>query len=111
REKVTSEQADELAAQVTVQEGLVAAVAAAGTADPALSAETADLTAQAQEQLTRLRAAAPGASASASTSASVPPGSDVRGWLRGQVSAAAASHEAACAGQSGARAALLGSLA
>lgn len=111
REKVTSEQADELAAQVTVQEGLVAAFAAAGAADPALSAETADLTAQAQEQLTRLRAAAPGASAAAGTSANVPPGGDVRGWLRGQVSAAAASHEAACADQSGARAALLGSLA
>jgi hypothetical protein len=110
RETVTSEQADELDAQVAVQETLVAAFAAAAAADPALGADVAELAAQADEQLTRLRAAAPDADASSSPAAA-PPGGDVRAWLRGQVAAAATSHATASVDQSGARAALLGSIA
>jgi hypothetical protein len=109
-EKVTSAQADELAAQVTVQQALVAAYAAAGAADAALKAATAELAAQAGEQLTRLKAAAPGASSAPATSAG-PVGPDARAWLRGQVAAAATSHATACVDQSGARAALLGAIA
>ena len=112
REKVTSAQADELAAQVAVQESLVAAFASAGAADPALGAEVAPLAGQADEQLTRLKAAAPGASASASSPATpAPAGAGARAWLREQVAAAATSHAAASVDQSGARAALLGSIA
>jgi hypothetical protein len=112
REKVTSQQADELSAQIAVQQTVVSAFAAASAADPALAGEVADLAAQADEQLTRLRAAAPGSSASASPSAGgAPPAPETRAWLRGQVAAAAASHATACLDQSGARAALLGSIA
>lgn len=112
REKVTGQQADELGAQVAVQETVVSAFAAAGAADPALAGEVADLAAQADEQLARLRAAAPGSSTSAPASPGGAPASpETRAWLRGQVAAAAASHAAACVGQSGARAALLGSIA
>jgi hypothetical protein len=112
RETVTSAQADELAAQVSVQETLVAAFAAAGAADPALGAEVAELAEQADAQLTRLRAASPGGAVSASsTAAGVPAGPDARAWLRGQVAAAATSHATASVDQSGARAALLGSIA
>lgn len=111
REKVTSKQADSLAAQVAVQETLVAAFAAAGTADPALGPAVPDLAAQAAEQLTRLRAAAPGSSASAGSSEPAPPAPATREWLRGQVATAATSHATACLDQSGARAALLGSIA
>jgi hypothetical protein len=116
RERVTSAQADELAAQVAVQEALVAAFAAAGAADPALAGAVAEQAAQAQEQLDRLRAAAPGASASATassapTSSAAPRGPDVKAWLRAQVADTATSHATACLDQSGARAALLGSIA
>jgi len=111
RERVTSEQADELAVQVAVQEALVSAFAAAGAADPALAAEVAELAAQADEQLTRLRAASPGTTASASSPAGAPPAGGARGWLREQIGATAASHATACLDQSGARAALLGSVA
>jgi hypothetical protein len=112
REKVTSEQADELAAQVAVQEALVAAFTAAGAADPGLAAEVTDLAAQVADQLDRLQAAAPGSTASAAaSSAAPPPAPGTRGWLRAQVSEAATSHETACVNQSGARAALLGSIA
>jgi hypothetical protein len=112
REQVTTQQADELADQVAVQEALVAAIAAAGAADPALAAAVSDLAMQADEQLKRLKAAAPGKSASASSPAGTPPsGPDAHAWLRGQVSTAASSHAAACLDQSGARAALLGSIA
>jgi hypothetical protein len=114
REKVTSEQADELTAQVAVQETLVSAFVTAGAADPALAGEVADLAAQADEQLTRLRAAAPGSSRASSSSASgdgAPPAPATRAWLRAQVAAAATSHATACVDQSGARAALLGSIA
>jgi hypothetical protein len=111
REQVTGEQADGLTAQVAVQEAVVSAFVAAGAADPAMAAEVADLAAQADEQLARLRAAAPGNSPSATaSSAAAPPAPETRAWLRGQVSAAAASHAAACVEQSGARAALLGSI-
>ncbi|TFV63424.1 UNVERIFIED_ORG: hypothetical protein E4P37_14680 [Bacillus sp. AZ43] len=112
REQVTGEQADGLSAQVAVQEAVVSAFVAAGAADPALAAEVADLAAQADEQLARLRAAAPGNPTSTATPAGgAPPAPETRAWLRGQVAAAAASHAAACIDQSGARAALLGSIA
>ena len=70
----------------------------------------AELAAQADEQLTRLRAAARKLGASASPVAA-PAGGDTRAWLRGQVAAAATSHATASVDQSGARAALLGSIA
>jgi hypothetical protein len=109
---VTAQQADELAGQVAAQDALVAAFAAAAAADPAVGTDLADLAGQVQQQLDRLRAAAPGPSASASSSAPAPPaGQDVRGWLRGRVTAAADSHAKACLDQTGARAALLGSIA
>ena len=110
---VSTEEADRLAGQVAVQETVVAAYAAATTADPALP--LSDLAAQATEQLDRLRAAAPAATAAPAASSSAPPppppGGDVRTWLRQQVAGAAASHAAACARQTGARAALLGAVA
>jgi hypothetical protein len=111
REQVTSEQADELAAQVAVQEALVAAFAAAGAADPALAGAVAEQAAQAQEQLDRLKAAAPGASSPAASSPAAPAGPDAKAWLRTQVADTASSHATACLDQSGARAALLGSIA
>jgi hypothetical protein len=90
----------------------VAAYAAAGAADPALKAAVADLATQANEQLAALRAAAPGArSAAAASTSPAAVGTNARAWLREQVKAAAASHATACLGQSGARAALLGSIA
>jgi hypothetical protein len=110
RERVTGEQADQLLGQVGVQESLVAAYTAAGAADPALAAEVADLAAQAGEQLERLRAAAPGASPSSTSPGTPPSPADARPWLRAQVAAAATSHATACVAQSGARAALLGSI-
>jgi hypothetical protein len=111
RQQVTSEQADELAAQVAVQAALVSAYADASAADPALAAAVADLAAQADDQLARLQKAAPGGSASPSSPATPPAGPEAKAWLRGQVAAAAASHAAACLEQSGPRAALLGSIA
>lgn len=122
----SSRQTDALAAQVTAQETLVAAFAAAGAADPGLTAQVADLAAQAAEQLDRLKAASPRAATSASSAASsagsssagpsptpaaVPAGQDPKSWLRAQVATAADSHAAACLDQTGARAALLGSIA
>ena len=80
-------------------------------ASAAAAAAVAELSAQAGEQLDRLRAAAPGATASAAPSAPPPAAPEARAWLRGQVAAAAVSHAAACLEQSGARAALLGSIA
>jgi hypothetical protein len=109
---VTSEQADGLAVQVSVQEALVGAYAAATAADPALAGGVTELAEQAAEQLERLRAAAPGSTPSASASAgTAPAGAGARPWLREQVAAAATSHATACLDQSGARAALLGSIA
>lgn len=114
-EPVTDRQAQAMAAQVRVQEQLVAAYRAAAKADPGLASATATLAAQAGQQLDRLRAAAPGARSSSSASSSAPPappaGQDATAWLAGQVSATADSHAAACVQQVGARAALLGSIA
>jgi hypothetical protein len=118
RDRVTDRQADALAAQVTVQEGVVAAYAAVTAADAALGAKVATLAGQAGDQLAKLKAAAPTRAASETASSSPaaapagpPAGTDPAAWLRGQVTAAADSHATACLGQSGARAALLGSIA
>jgi hypothetical protein len=100
-----------LAGQVPVQEAVVAAYDAAAAADPALGGQVAPLAEQARTQLERLREAAPTATASASAAPVPPAGGDVRGWLRGQVAGAASSHAVACVDASGARAALLGSVA
>jgi len=110
RDKVTSEQADDLAAQVAAQQSLVAAFAAAAAADAGLGGAVADLAGQASEQLDRLRAAAGGTKSSTSSSPPAP-GPNARAWLREQVSATATSHATACLEQTGARAALLGSIA
>lgn len=120
----TSTQAQALAKQIPVQQSVVDAYAAAKAADPALGAQTAALASQAAQQLTRLKAAAPAGSPSrsaasrsaasrsaASGATAVPAGQDPGVWLRGQVGAAADSHATACVAQSGARAALLGSIA
>lgn len=111
RDTVTSAQADELAAQVEVQATLVRAYELASAADPALAAAAVDLTTQARAQLDRLREAAPGSSASATAPTETPPPGEGQPWLRAQVAAAASSHAAAALGQSGGRAALLGSIA
>jgi hypothetical protein len=91
---VSTEEADRLAGQVAVQEAVVAAYAAATTADPALA--LSDLSAQAAEQLDRLRAAAPSATRRRPRPPphhrSAPAGADVRTWLRGQLATAAGSH-------------------
>ncbi|SDF35160.1 hypothetical protein SAMN05660662_1808 [Blastococcus aurantiacus] len=110
RERVTGKQADELLGQVAVQETLVAAFTAAGAADPALAGQVAELAAQAGEQLERLRDAAPGATPSSTSPGTPPSQAEARSWLRAQVAAAATSHATACVNQSGARAALLGSI-
>jgi hypothetical protein len=126
QEQVTPAQVDSLAAQVAVQRAVVDAYAAAGASDPALQAAVAELAGQAQEQLDRLVAAAPGSTASASSTAAsstaasstgasstgaAAVGPDPKGWLRQQVGGAAKSHATACVAQTGARAALLGSIA
>ncbi|MCA0146590.1 hypothetical protein [Blastococcus sp. LR1] len=111
QEAITSEQADELAGQVAVQETLVAAYELAFQADPALAAAAAELVTQAGEQLDRLRAAAPGDRPAGAAPADAPPVVGAQEWLRAQVAAAATSHAAACLDQTGARAALLGSIA
>jgi len=111
---VTPAQVDQLAAQVQAQEALVAAYDQAFTAAPELAAVATPLAQQARAQLERLRAAAPGSPAS--STASAPPvapldAAGARAYLRGQVAAAADSHATACPGFTGARAALLGSIA
>ena len=110
---VTAAQVDSLSDQVAVQQTLVSAYAAAAAANANFGQEIAPLAEQATAQLDRLRAASPGsASSSAAASGSAAGvGSDPRAWLRQQVTAAADSHAAACLEQSGARAALLGSIA
>lgn len=108
---VTPEQVDQLAGQVAVQEELVAAYDTALLSAP----ELAGLADQARAQLTRLRAAAPSASATPSgTTAPVGVPGDAaaaRATLRTQVAAAATAHATACVDFTGARAALLGSIA
>jgi hypothetical protein len=111
RPPVTDKQAQALAAQVTVQEALVSAYAAAGAADPSVEAAVAELASQAGAQLKALRAAAPGKRSSSAAPSAAAVRGDARAWLRGQVAATATSHATACLDQSGARAALLGSIA
>lgn len=117
QEPVTAAQVDSLAAQVAVQESLVAAYGAAAAANNNFGQEIAPLAEQAAAQLDRLRAASPGSASSSAPSSAAASGSaadvgaDPRAWLRQQVTATADSHAAACLEQSGARAALLGSLA
>ena len=106
---VTAQQADELAAQVADQRSLVAAFAAATAADAALGAGLGDLSTQVQQQLDRLEAASPGTTPG--SSAPPAPTGDPRAWLRTRVTATADSHAVACLGQTGPRAALLGSIA
>jgi hypothetical protein len=114
---VTPAQVDQLAAQVQVQEALVASFDRAFTASPELAAAAAPLADQVRAQLDRLRAAAPGGRAtgsSAAASSAAPPVVDpagARAYLRAQVAAAADAHAAACPDFSGGRAALLGSIA
>jgi hypothetical protein len=118
-EPVTAAQVDSLADQVTAQEALVAAFAAAAAANTSFGQEIAALAEQAGAQLDRLRAASPGSgpssasasSSGASSSAAADVGADPRAWLRQKITATADSHAAACQEQSGARAALLGSIA
>jgi hypothetical protein len=124
---VTPAQVDQLAAQVRVQEALVAAYDGAFAASPELAADAAPLADQARAQLDRLRAAAPGSSSGAGAAASGTAGAatsgtagtgapavdpaGARAYLRAQVAAAADAHAAACPGFTGGRAALLGSIA
>jgi hypothetical protein len=111
-EPVTAAQVDSLADQVAVQQTLVDAYAAAAAANANFGQQIAPLADQATEQLDRLRAASPGSSSSsAAASSTAGAGADPRTWLREKVTATADSHAAACLQQSGARAALLGSIA
>jgi hypothetical protein len=113
---VTPAQVDQLAAQVQVQEAVVAAYERAFAAAPDLAAAVPDLADQARAQLDRLRSAAPAgrAAGSAAASSSAGPVVDAAGartYLRTQVTTAADAHASACPDFSGARAALLGSIA
>jgi hypothetical protein len=120
---VTTAQVDQLAAQVQVQEALVAACDRAFAAAPALATAAAPLAAQLRAQLDRLRAAAPGTAAAgtgaagstaATGSATAAPALDAAGaraYLRTEVATAADSHATACPQFTGGRAALLGSIA
>jgi peptidoglycan hydrolase CwlO-like protein len=111
---VTPAQVDQLAAQVQVQEAVVAAYARASAAAPDLAAAVPALADQARAQLDRLRAAAPGAAASSAASSSAGPVLDpagARAYLQAEVTAAADAHAGVCPDFSGGRAALLGSIA
>lgn len=111
---VTPAQVDRLAAQVRVQEEVVAGYDQALSSAPDLAAALTPLAAQARAQLDRLRAAAPGdtATTAATSDAAAPTDpAEARGWLRGLVAAAAAAHAEACPEFTGGRAALLGSIA
>ena len=112
-EPVTAAQVDLLADQVAVQQTLVDAYAAAAAANANFGRQIAPLADQAREQLDRLRAASPGSSSSsaAASPSAADVGADPRTWLREKVTATADSHAAACLQQTGARAALLGSIA
>jgi hypothetical protein len=111
---VTPAQADQLADQVAVQAALVAAFDRALSASPELAAGAAGLAAQARQQLERLRAAVPDGDASAvatsGSAASLDP-AGAREYLRSEIARAADAHATACPDFSGARAALLGSIA
>ena len=120
---VTPAQVDQLAAQVQVQEALVAAYDQALAAAPELAATASGLAGQARAQLDRLRAAAPGSTPTSSsspasgmpapgTTADGPPdAAGAREWLRTRVTTAADAHATACPAFTGGRAALLGSIA
>jgi hypothetical protein len=116
---VTPAQLDQLADQVAVQTALVAVYDRVSATSPAIATAVAVLAAQARAQLERLRAAAPGlgaTSAAGSSPAPVEPtvpadAAGARAFLRTEVDRAAAAHAAACPGFTGARAALLGSIA
>jgi hypothetical protein len=113
---VTPAQADRLAAQVGVQEQLVADYAQALAASPQLATTATGLAGQAREQLDRLRSAAaqpsPSSGATAGTSAAgVVPADGAAVWLQARVTAAADAHTQACPDFTGGRAALLGSIA
>jgi hypothetical protein len=113
---VTPRQVDQLAAQVQVQETLVAAYEQAFSAAPELAGTAAALADQARAQLQRLRDAAPGspgssAPAGSSSAAPVLDPAGARAYLRAQVATAADAHAAACPDFTGGRAALLGSIA
>jgi hypothetical protein len=110
-ETVTAAQVDSLADQVAVQRQVVAAYAAAAASDATLAGQIAELAVQADEQLARLTAASPDSGSASSSPAAPTVGPEPRAWLRAQVTGAADSHAAACLEQSGARAALLGSIA
>lgn len=126
RTPAVDREASALADQVPVQAALVAAYRTATAADPGLGTRIAGLADQAGRQLTRLKAAAPGANPSASSSAASsasttastasaqpgpPAGQDPATWLRAQITATADSHADTCLDLTGARAALLGSIA
>jgi hypothetical protein len=113
REQVTAAQVDSLADQVSVQRTLVAAYASAAAANTSFGGEIAPLAEQARAQLDRLVAASPGSgsSSAAASGSAAGVGDDPRAWLREKVVATADSHAAACLQQTGARAALLGSIA
>ena len=108
---LTDEQADDLAAQVAVQETLLQAYELAFDADPALAAAAGELAGQAAEQYDRLRAASPGSTPAATAPPEPPPPGQGQEWLRAQVAVAAISHATATLDQTGARAALLASVA
>src|SRR3978361_812827 len=80
---VTDKQAQALAAQVRVQEALVAAYAAAGAADPSVKTAVAELASQAAVQLKALRAAAPTTSSSPAASSAAALQGDARASLAG----------------------------
>jgi hypothetical protein len=118
---VTPAQLDQLADQVAVQTALVAAYDRVSATSPAIATAVAVLAAQARAQLERLRAAAPGLGATSAAGSSPAPApveptvpadaAGARAYLRTEVDRAAAAHAAACPGFTGARAALLGSIA
>lgn len=118
---VTPQQVDRLAGQVAVQAELVAAVEAVLAAAPDLAAAVPAVADQCRAQLRRLQDAAPtvtgsptasGTAAGTATGTATPtvPG-DPRAELRTRLTAAADSHATACLDFTGARAALLGSIA
>ncbi len=119
---VTPQQVDRLAGQVAVQAELVAAVEAVLAAAPDLAAAVPAVADQCRAQLRRLQDAAPtvtgsptasgtaaGTARPATATPTVP--GDPRAELRTRLTAAADSHATACLDFTGARAALLGSIA
>jgi hypothetical protein len=113
---VTPAQVDQLAEQVAVQAALVAAYDHASATSPAVASEVSVLAAQARAQLERLQAAAPGPGTGSPLPAPTQPvvpadPAGARAFLRTEVGRAVTAHAAACPDFTGARAALLGSIA